>query len=144
MAMELDELPDGWKHQPLSDPGVATLNPKKSEVSNNRDAHKTFSMIASSACALTPTLTKFPGPAPAGKGELACAATTHAVPASARQPASVAGGRGRPRSQRSSGSGSAPNSWKRPLATITSSSPVSDHSQWALAPHAGLFERTRV
>jgi type I restriction enzyme S subunit len=33
MAMELDELPDGWELKPLSDPSVATLNPKKSEVS---------------------------------------------------------------------------------------------------------------
>ena len=32
--MELDELPDGWKQKPLSDHGVATLNPKKSEVSS--------------------------------------------------------------------------------------------------------------
>jgi len=32
--MELDELPDGWELKPLSDPSVATLNPKKSEVSS--------------------------------------------------------------------------------------------------------------
>jgi type I restriction enzyme S subunit len=32
--MELDELPDGWKQKLLSDSSVATLNPKKSEVSS--------------------------------------------------------------------------------------------------------------
>jgi len=31
--MELDELPVGWELKPLSDPKVAALNPKKSEVS---------------------------------------------------------------------------------------------------------------
>ena len=31
--MELDDLPGGWELKPLSDPTVATLNPKKSEVS---------------------------------------------------------------------------------------------------------------
>ncbi|SRR6266568_232622 len=31
--MVLDELPAGWEVKPLSDPSVATLNPKKSEVS---------------------------------------------------------------------------------------------------------------
>ncbi len=31
--MKVDELPDDWELKPLSDPSVATLNPKKSEVS---------------------------------------------------------------------------------------------------------------
>ena len=30
--LELDDLPDGWAVKRLSDPAVATLNPKKSEI----------------------------------------------------------------------------------------------------------------
>jgi type I restriction enzyme S subunit len=48
MAMELDELPDGWKQKPLSDPGVATLNPKKSEVSS-LDARSEVTFVPMSA-----------------------------------------------------------------------------------------------
>lgn len=45
--MQLDELPAGWDLKPLSDPSVAALNPKKSEVSGlNPSLEVTFVPIA--------------------------------------------------------------------------------------------------
>ena len=46
--MQLNDLPEGWKVKPLSDPSVAMLNPKKSEV-NGLDARLEISFVPMTA-----------------------------------------------------------------------------------------------